>query len=69
MRRFATRPKYEPIYIKEELSSAELAFVEAHRGRDAFPEMELIQSQQRVYPRMASWPTCSDTSVKSTSPS
>jgi penicillin-binding protein 2 len=51
VRRFATRPKYEPIYIKEELSSAELSFIEANRGLDAFPEMELIPSQQRVYPR------------------
>ena len=46
-----TRPKYEPIIIKEELSPGEIAFVEAHRGQDTFPEMELIHAQRRLYPR------------------
>jgi penicillin-binding protein 2 len=52
VRRFdRTRPKYEPIIIKEELAAGELAFVEAHRGREDFPEMELIPSERRLYPR------------------
>ncbi len=52
LRRFdRTRPKYEPIIIKEELTPGELAFVEAHRGQDTFPEMELIHAQRRLYPR------------------
>lgn len=46
-----TRPKYEPIIIKEELTAGEIAFVEAHRGQDTFPEMELIQSERRLYPK------------------
>lgn len=46
-----TRAKYEPIIIKEELTPGEIAFVEAHRGQDTFPEMELIQSQRRLYPK------------------
>ena len=46
-----TRAKYEPIVIKEELTAAELAFVEAHRGQDTFPEMELIREELRLYPR------------------
>ena len=46
-----TRAKYEPIVIKEELTAAELAFVEAHRGQDTFPEMELIREDLRLYPR------------------
>ena len=48
--RYKKRPKYEPIIIKEELTPAELAFVEAHRDADTFPEMELIESQRRLYP-------------------
>jgi penicillin-binding protein 2 len=36
--------------IKQELTPAELAFVESHRDPDTFPEMELIQNQQRLYP-------------------
>ncbi len=44
------RPKYEPIIIKEELTPADLAFVESHRDSETFPEMELIESQRRLYP-------------------
>ena len=49
--RFRTRPKYEPIVIKQELSPAELAFVEAHRDPEFFPEMEVFHSQKRLYPQ------------------
>ncbi len=49
--RFAGRPKYEPIIIKDELSPAELSFVEAHRDPETFPEMELIHAQRRLYPQ------------------
>jgi penicillin-binding protein 2 len=48
--RYRRRPKYEPIIIKEQLSQADLAFIESHRDPDTFPEMELIQSQSRMYP-------------------
>lgn len=48
--RYRKRPKYEPIIIKEELTPADLAFVEAHRDPETFPEMELIESQRRLYP-------------------
>ncbi len=48
--RFEKRPKYEPIVIKDELTPGELAFVESHRDSETFPEMELIESQRRLYP-------------------
>ncbi len=51
VRRFKNRPKYEPIILKEELTPAELAFVEAHRDPETFPELELIESQRRLYPQ------------------
>lgn len=51
VQRFARRPSFYTISLKEELSPAELTFVEAHRSEDAFPEMELIKSQFRVYPK------------------
>ena len=51
VRRLAQRPRYESILLKESLSPAELAFVEAHRGSDFFPELELIKSQTRLYPQ------------------
>lgn len=47
--RYASRPKYEPIVLKEELSPAELAFVDSHR--DFFPELVLIHAQRRLYPQ------------------
>lgn len=50
LRRYASRPRYEPMVLKEELSPADLAFVESHRDAETFPEMELIQSQRRLYP-------------------
>ncbi len=51
VRRFRSQPTYFTIPLKDDLSQDELTFVEAHRGEDAFPEMELIRSQHRVYPR------------------
>jgi penicillin-binding protein 2 len=43
-------PRYQPIIIKEQLSLAELAFVDSHKDPETFPEMELIRSQRRLYP-------------------
>ncbi|HLJ46028.1 MAG TPA: penicillin-binding protein 2 [Bryobacteraceae bacterium] len=51
VRRFRSEPKYVPIIIKEELTPAELAFVESHRDAGTFPEMELIHGQRRLYPK------------------
>ena len=53
VRRFQSRgaPQYQPIAIKEELTPAELAFVESHKDADTFPELEVIHVQHRLYPR------------------
>jgi penicillin-binding protein 2 len=53
VRRFQTpvAPRYELIMIKEELTPAELAFVDSHKDPDTFPELEVIDVQRRVYPR------------------
>ena len=48
--RFRQRSRYEPIIIKEELTPADLAFVDSHRDPETFPELELIESQRRLYP-------------------
>jgi penicillin-binding protein 2 len=48
--RFLRRSRYEPIIIKQNLSLAELAFVDSHRDAGTFPEMEVIQVPSRVYP-------------------
>ncbi len=49
--RYKKRPRYEPIIIKDELTPGDISFVEAHRNQDTFPEMELIHTQRRLYPR------------------
>ena len=41
-------PEYQTINIKEDLTPAEVSFVEAHKAE--FPELELIHSQRRLYP-------------------
>ncbi len=51
VRRFRSEPKYVPIIIKEELTPAELSFVESHRDAGTFPEMELIHGHRRLYPK------------------
>ncbi|HTX36877.1 MAG TPA: penicillin-binding protein 2 [Bryobacteraceae bacterium] len=47
--RFQNEPKYVPIKIKDELTPADLAFVDSHA--DFFPEMVKIEAQQRLYPQ------------------
>jgi penicillin-binding protein 2 len=49
VRRKSREPNYHAIRLKDELSPADLSFVNSHR--DAFPELDVIQSQPRVYPR------------------
>lgn len=51
VRRFRRQPTYFTIPLKDELDPDELTFVEAHRGTDGFPEIELIKSQYRIYPQ------------------
>jgi len=53
VRRFQARgaPTYQPIPIKEELTPAELAFVESHKDANTFPELEVIHVQHRLYPK------------------
>lgn len=49
--RYASRPKYVPIPVKQELTPAEIAFVESHRDPETFPELELVEAQRRLYPQ------------------
>ncbi len=49
--KYRKRPSYEPIIIKEELTPADLAFVDSHRDPEFFPELVLIHAQPRLYPQ------------------
>jgi penicillin-binding protein 2 len=49
LRRYRTRPVYEPIPIKQEVTADEQAFIESHRNE--LPELETIDVERRLYPR------------------
>jgi penicillin-binding protein 2 len=49
IRKFASVPQYQPIYLKEDITPDELAFIEAHRNE--LPELDTIMSHRRLYPR------------------
>ena len=49
IRRFASMPQYQPIFLKEDITQDELAFIESHKNE--LPELETIMSHRRLYPR------------------
>jgi penicillin-binding protein 2 len=49
IRRFASMPQYQPIFLKEDITPDELAFIDAHRNE--LPELDTIDAARRLYPR------------------
>src|SRR6266481_6240466 len=49
IKHFASMPQYQPIYLKDDITPDELAFVEAHRNE--LPELDTIVAHRRLYPR------------------
>src|SRR3954464_13806624 len=49
IRRFATMPQYQPIFLKEDITPDELQFIEAHRNE--LPELDTIMAHRRLPPR------------------
>src|SRR5438477_8762784 len=49
VRKFASMPQYQPIFLREDITPDELAFVEAHRNE--LPELDTIMVHRRLYPR------------------
>src|SRR5882757_9944698 len=49
LRRYAGRPKYEPLVIKQDITPDELAFIEANKSE--IPELETIMVHRRLYPK------------------
>ncbi len=47
--RAAWMPQYQPIYLKEDITPDELAFIEAHKNE--LPELDTIMAHRRLYPR------------------
>ena len=49
IKRSAWMPQYQPIFLKEDITPDELAFIEAHKNE--LPELETIMAHRRLYPR------------------
>ena len=49
IRRFAALPQYQPIFLKEDITPDELAFIDSHRNE--LPELDTIMVHRRLYPR------------------
>jgi penicillin-binding protein 2 len=49
IRHFAAIPQYQPIFLKEDITPDELAFIDAHRNE--LPELDTIMAHRRLYPR------------------
>src|SRR5271170_697262 len=49
IKRFSSMPQYQPIFIKEDITPDELAFIEAHKNE--LPELDTIMAHRRLYPR------------------
>jgi len=49
IRHFASSPQYQPIYLKDDITPDELAFIESHRNE--LPELDTIMAHRRLYPR------------------
>src|SRR5580658_219018 len=49
IKHFSSMPQYQPIFLKEDITPDELAFIEAHKNE--LPELETIMAHRRLYPR------------------
>src|ERR1700683_3807680 len=49
IRHFTSMPQYQPIFLKEDITPDELAFIDAHRNE--LPELDTIVAHRRLYPR------------------
>jgi penicillin-binding protein 2 len=49
IKRSSWMPQYQPIFLKEDITPDELAFIEAHKNE--LPELETIMAHRRLYPR------------------
>ena len=49
IRHFSAMPHYQPIFLKEDITPDELAFIEAHKNE--LPELDTIMAHRRLYPR------------------
>ncbi len=49
IRRVSSMPQYQPMFLKDDITPDELAFIAAHKNE--LPELETIMAHRRLYPR------------------
>ncbi len=49
IRKFSSMPQYQPIFLKDDITPDELAFIESHKNE--LPELDTIMAHRRLYPR------------------
>ena len=49
LKRMAAVPGYQPLFLKDDITPDELAFIESHRAE--LPELDIISVHRRLYPR------------------
>ena len=49
LKRMAAVPGYQPLFLKDDITPDELAFIESHRAE--LPELEMITVHRRLYPK------------------
>jgi penicillin-binding protein 2 len=49
IRHYSSMPQYQPIFLKEDITPDELAFIDGHRNE--LPELDTIMAHRRLYPR------------------
>jgi len=49
IKKFASAPQYQPIFLKDDITPDEASFIEAHRNE--LPELDTIMAHRRLYPR------------------
>ena len=49
IKRASWMPQYEPIFLKQDITPDELAFIEAHKNE--LPELDTIMAHRRLYPK------------------
>jgi penicillin-binding protein 2 len=49
VKRSVRLPRFQPVVLKQSATLKDVAFIDAHRSQ--FPELDIIQAQQRFYPK------------------
>ncbi len=49
LKKFGSTPQYQPIFLKDDITPDELAFIESHRNE--LPELDTIMANRRLYPK------------------